>query len=54
MQHLLKTTENQDFEMALTSADNKQLLQTWYQVDGFAQPPSYRLQPTASLPHFMI
>jgi hypothetical protein len=27
MLHLLKTTENQEFEMALISADKKELLQ---------------------------
>jgi hypothetical protein len=48
MLHLLKTIENQDFEMALISADNKELLQTWYQLNSRAQPPCYRLQPTAS------
>jgi hypothetical protein len=45
---LLKTTENQDFEMAVTSVGNQETLQTWYQLDGHAQPPGYRLQPTAS------
>lgn len=45
---LPKTIENQDFEMALKSADNKELLQKWYQLDGHAQPPCYRLQPIAS------
>jgi len=34
--------------MALTSADNKQLLQTRYQLDVHAELPCYRLQPTAS------
>jgi hypothetical protein len=48
MLHLPKTTENQDFEMAITSADKKKLLQTWYQVDSCAQPCCYGLQPTAS------
>jgi hypothetical protein len=48
MLHLLKTTENQDFEMALTGVESKGLLQTWYQLDGCAQPPSYELQRTAS------
>jgi hypothetical protein len=47
MLHLLKTSENQDFEMALISAE-KELRQTLYQLDGCAQPPCYRLQPTAS------
>jgi hypothetical protein len=48
MLHLLKTTENQEFEMALISADKKELLQAWYRLDGGAQPPCYGLQPTAS------
>jgi hypothetical protein len=48
MHHLIKTVENQDFEMALLSADNKELLQMWYQLDGRALPPCYRLQPAAS------
>jgi hypothetical protein len=43
-----KTTENHEFEMAHGSTDNKELLQMWYQLDGRAQPPCYRLQPTAS------
>jgi hypothetical protein len=30
MHHLLKTIENQGFEMALICADNKELFQTWY------------------------
>jgi hypothetical protein len=34
MLHLLKTTENQDFEVALVIAHNKELLQTWYELDG--------------------
>ncbi|PSN35793.1 hypothetical protein C0J52_09490, partial [Blattella germanica] len=45
---LPKTIENQDFEMALSNADNKELLQKWYQLDSHAQPPCYRLQPIAS------
>jgi hypothetical protein len=48
MLHLLKTTENQDFEMAFISADNNKLLQMWYQWHGPAQQPCYGLQPTAS------
>jgi len=44
---LFKTTENQDFEMAFKSDDNAELLQMWYQLKGCAQPPCYRLQPTA-------
>jgi hypothetical protein len=48
MLHLLKTTENQDFEMELISADNNELLERWYQLVGPAQPHCYRLQPTAS------
>jgi hypothetical protein len=52
---LPKTIENQDFEMALSSADNKELLQKWYQLDGHAQPPCYRLQPIAShIPGFKV
>jgi len=52
---LPKTIENQDFEMALKSADNKELLQKWYQLDGHAQPPCYRLQPIAShIPGFKV
>jgi len=34
--------------MALVSADNKELLQTLYQLDVCAELPCYRLQPTAS------
>jgi hypothetical protein len=34
--------------MALTSAGNNKLLQTWYQLDGRSQPPCYGLQRTAS------
>jgi hypothetical protein len=34
MLHLLKTIDNQHFEMVLMSADNKELLQMWYQLDG--------------------
>jgi hypothetical protein len=48
MHHLLKTIENQDFEMAFISADNKELLQVWYELDGPARTTYYRLQPTAS------
>jgi hypothetical protein len=52
---LPKTIENQDFEMALSNADNKELLQKWYQLDGHAQPPCYRLQPIAShIPGFKV
>jgi hypothetical protein len=52
---LPKTIENQDFEMALKSADNKELLQKWYQLDSHAQPPCYRLQPIAShIPGFKV
>ena len=43
------TLKNQDFEMALISANNKGLLQTWYQLDGGAQPPCYGLQPAANI-----
>jgi hypothetical protein len=39
MLHLLKKIENQDFEMALISADNEELFQTWYQLGGRAQTP---------------
>ncbi|XP_046670625.1 NACHT domain- and WD repeat-containing protein 1 [Homalodisca vitripennis] len=45
---LPKTIETQDFEMALSQADNKELLTKWYQLDSHAQPPCYRLQPIAS------
>jgi hypothetical protein len=48
MLHLLQTNENQDFEMALINTDNKELLWTWYQLNGRAQPPWYGLQPTGS------
>jgi hypothetical protein len=52
---LPKTVENQDFEMALSIAENKELLQKWYQLDGHAQPPCYRLQPIAShIPGFKV
>jgi hypothetical protein len=34
--------------MTLISADNKELLQTQYQLDVRAKLPCYRLQPTAS------
>jgi hypothetical protein len=34
MLHLLKTTGNQDFEMALMSANNKELMQMCYQQGG--------------------
>lgn len=45
---LPKTIEKQDFEFALNSADNKELLQKWYKLDSHAQPPCYRLQPIGS------
>jgi hypothetical protein len=48
MLHLLKTTGKQDFEMTLTNANKKKLLQMWYQLDSHAQTPCYGLQPTAS------
>ena len=48
MLHLFKTLENQDFEMALISADKKELLQAWYQLYVHTQTPSYGLQPIAS------
>lgn len=52
---LPKTIENQDFEMALSIAENKELLQKWYQLDGHAQPPCYRLQPIARhIPGFKV
>lgn len=52
---LPKTIEIQDFEMALSNADNKELLQKWYKLDGHAQPPCYRLQPIAShIPGFKV
>jgi hypothetical protein len=47
---LHKTTENQDSDMAAISADSKELLQMWFQLNGCAQPPCYGLQPTASQP----
>jgi len=31
------------------SADNKELLLTWYQLGGYCQPPCCRFQPSASL-----
>jgi len=34
--------------MELISADNKELLQTWSQLGGCAQPPCYGLQPSGS------
>ena len=34
--------------MELISADNKELLQTWCQLDGRAEPPFYGLQPLAA------
>jgi len=46
--HLHATLENQDFEKALISADNKELLQGWFKLGGRAQPSCYRMQPTAS------
>jgi len=46
--HLHKTLENQDFEKALASADNNELLQGWFKLGGHAQPPCYRMQPTTS------
>jgi hypothetical protein len=33
---LLKTIESQYFEMAVPNDDTKELLQTWYQLDGHA------------------
>jgi hypothetical protein len=39
MTHLNKAIENQDFEMPLVIADNKELLQMWYQLSDLAQPP---------------
>ncbi|XP_059471798.1 NACHT domain- and WD repeat-containing protein 1 isoform X2 [Neocloeon triangulifer] len=45
---LPKTIEKQDFEFALNSAENKELLQKWYKLDSHAQPPCYRLQPIGS------
>jgi peroxiredoxin len=47
MLHLLKTIENKDFEMALISDKNKELLQM-YQLDGRGQQPFYGLQRTSS------
>jgi hypothetical protein len=46
--NLLKTIQNKDFDMAPRCADSKELLKTWYQVDGRAHPPCYGLQPKAS------
>lgn len=52
---LPKTIETQDFEVALSQADNKELLTKWYQLDSHAQPPCYRLQPIAShIPGFKV
>jgi hypothetical protein len=48
MLHLLKTIENQDFEVPLISVGKKKLLQMWYQLDGPAQPLCYGLQPNCS------
>jgi hypothetical protein len=38
---------NRNSEMALISAGNKEILQTWYQLDVLAEPPCCRLQPAA-------
>jgi hypothetical protein len=46
--HLLKTIENQDFEMTLISGDNKELLQMWHQLDGCVHLPYHGLQTTDS------
>jgi hypothetical protein len=46
--HLLKTIENQDFEMTLISAEDKEQLQMWYQLDGHAKPHCYGLQHMVS------
>ncbi|KAL0276683.1 UNVERIFIED_CONTAM: hypothetical protein PYX00_004199 [Menopon gallinae] len=45
---LPKTVETQDFEMALSQAEDKDSLKKWYKLDSNAQPPCYRLQPVAS------
>jgi hypothetical protein len=46
---LLKTIKNQCFGMTLLNADKKEeLLQTWCQLDGYAQQPCYGLKPTVS------
>lgn len=45
------TIESADFKMAMESAKNQSgqaLLSKWYQLDGAAQPPCYRLQPISS------
>jgi len=45
---LLKTINNRGFEMTLLNADKNDLLQTWCQLDGYAQQPCYGVQPTVS------
>lgn len=40
--------ENHDFEIAYLIAESKDLMQTWYQVDGCAHSPCYSLQHAAS------
>ncbi|CAH0778298.1 unnamed protein product [Bemisia tabaci] len=45
---LPKTIEEQDFEIALSKAENNELLKKWYVKDEHAQPPCYRLQPVSS------
>ncbi|XP_075219526.1 NACHT and WD repeat domain-containing protein 2 isoform X3 [Lycorma delicatula] len=50
---LPKTVETQDFEMVLSQAGNRSLLEQWYHHDSHAQPPCYRLQPiTRNIPGF--
>lgn len=52
---LPKTVETQDFEMALSQAEDKDSLKKWYKLDSNAQPPCYRLQPVAShIPGFKV
>lgn len=52
---LPKTVETQDFEMVLSQAGNRSLLEKWYQHDSQAQPPCYRLQPiTRHIPGFKV
>lgn len=52
---LPKTVETQDFEMALSQAEDKDSLRKWYRLDADAQPPCYRLLPVAShIPGFKV
>lgn len=52
---LPKTVETQDFEMALSLAEDKDSLRKWYRLDADSQPPCYRLLPVAShIPSFKV